>query len=83
MENNTKNMINIQNIDDFFSFFNVIPFGMRLYRCTRFSVSSADAGGGVQQAAVTAGTGAGYGKIDKDKIDNCADRILTGFLKLT
>ena len=24
MENNTKNMINIQNIDDFFSFFNVL-----------------------------------------------------------
>ena len=30
---------------------------------------------------MAAGTGAGYGKIDKDKIDKCADRILTGFLK--
>ena len=43
----------------------------------------ADAGGGVRQTALAAGTGAGYGKIDKDKIDKCADRILTGFLKLT
>ncbi len=48
-----------------------------------FFILPADAGGGVRQTALAAGTGAGYGKIDKDKIDKCADRILTGFLKLT